>query len=60
MKIVLAPDKFKGSIDSISLCTLLQKEIFSLDPDAEVNAFPMSDGGDGFSKFKQKQYLHKL
>ncbi len=59
MKIVLAPDKFKGSIDSISLCNLLQKEIFSLDPDAEVNAFPMSDGGDGFSKIIQHYFQTK-
>lgn len=48
MKIVLAPDKFKGSIDSISLCTLLHKEIVALYSDAEVTDFPLSDGGDGF------------
>lgn len=49
MKIVLAPDKFKGSIDAISLCKQLHQEIVSLYPDAEVVSFPMADGGDGFS-----------
>jgi glycerate kinase len=56
MKIVVAPDKFKGSIDSISLCTLLQKEIVSLHPDADVMSFPLSDGGDGFSTIVQHYF----
>ena len=49
MKIVVAPDKFKGSIDAISLCTLLHKEIAAVYPDAQVQLFPMADGGDGFA-----------
>mgnify|MGYP006272688945 CR=1 FL=1 len=50
MKIIIAPDKFKGSIDSISLCNAIHKEIVSLYPDAEVLQFPLADGGDGFSQ----------
>jgi glycerate kinase len=57
MRIVIAPDKFKGSIDSISLCALLHKEIVALYPDAEVLEFPLSDGGDGFTKIVQ-HYFH--
>ena len=57
MKIVVAPDKFKGSIDSISLCTMLHKEIVALYPDAEVKTFPLSDGGDGFVQIVQ-HYFH--
>ncbi len=49
MKILLAPDKFKGSIDSISLCKLMQEEILASYPDAEVESFPMADGGDGYA-----------
>ena len=49
MKILLAPDKFKGSIDSITLCKLIQKEIAASYPDAEVESYPMADGGDGYS-----------
>jgi len=47
---LLVPDKFKGSIDSISLCTILRKEIVSFYPDAEVSSFPLADGGDGFAQ----------
>lgn len=50
MNFLIAPDKFKGSIDSISLCTLLSKEIFLLEPSATVNTFPLADGGDGFAQ----------
>ena len=49
MKILLAPDKFKGSIDSITLCRLMQQEIIASYPDAEVESFPMADGGDGYA-----------
>ena len=50
MKILIAPDKFKGSIDSISLCNAIHKEIVSLYPQAEISQFPLADGGDGFSQ----------
>lgn len=59
MRIVVAPDKFKGSIDSISLCALLHKEIVALYPDAEINDFPLSDGGDGFSTIVQHYFKTK-
>ena len=50
MHFLIAPDKFKGSIDSISLCELLRKEIFLLYPQATVRTFPLADGGDGFAQ----------
>lgn len=50
MNFLIAPDKFKGSIDSISLCRLLSNEIFLLEPSATVNTFPLADGGDGFAQ----------
>ena len=50
MYFLIAPDKFKGSIDSISLCELLRKEIFLLYPEANVKTFPLADGGDGFAQ----------
>ncbi|MEN9949812.1 MAG: hypothetical protein RLY85_564 [Bacteroidota bacterium] len=49
MKILIAPDKFKGSIDSISLCAIMQKELSVLHPDASIMSFPLADGGDGFA-----------
>jgi len=56
MKFLLAPDKFKGSIDSISLCKLIGQEILTAYPDAEVLSFPLSDGGDGFEKLVQHYF----
>ncbi len=50
MNIVIAPDKFKGSIDSISLAESIRREMVVLCPDAQVNAFPLADGGDGFAQ----------
>ncbi len=49
MRVLIAPDKFKGSIDSISLCNQIRKEILFLYPDAKVSCYPLADGGDGFS-----------
>ena len=49
MRVLIAPDKFKGSIDLISLCNQIRKEILFLYPDAKVSCYPLADGGDGFS-----------
>jgi glycerate kinase len=49
MNIVVAPDKFKGSIDSLTLCAVIKKEILAIQPDALVETFPLADGGDGFA-----------
>lgn len=50
MNIVVAPDKFKGSIDSISLAENIRREIVVLHPDAQISTFPLADGGDGFEQ----------
>jgi len=49
MNIVIAPDKFKGSIDSLTLCAVIKKEILAIQPDALVETYPLADGGDGFA-----------
>lgn len=49
MNIIVAPDKFKGSIDSIALCEYISKELKALLPDAHVESYPLADGGDGFA-----------
>ncbi len=49
MKFLIAPDKFKGSIDSISLCNIIRKEILFLYPNTVVDSYPLADGGDGFA-----------
>ena len=46
MKIILAFDSFKGSIDSPRVCDLAEKKILELFPDAEVKKMPLADGGE--------------
>lgn len=57
MRIIIAPDKFKGSIDAVSLCGIIRQELLSVMPDADVESYPMADGGDGFERIIQ-YYFH--
>lgn len=47
MKIVLAPDSFKGSITALELCAAMKRGIISVFPVAEVIELPLADGGEG-------------
>lgn len=47
MKIVLAPDSFKGSLSAEGVCTALEVGLRRVLPDAEVVKRPMADGGEG-------------
>ncbi|WP_274361891.1 glycerate kinase [Paenibacillus thermotolerans] len=47
MKIVLAPDKFKGSLSSIEAAEALERGVLRAAPYAEVIRVPMADGGEG-------------
>ena len=47
MKIVLAPDKFKGSLTGLEFCNAAQNGLRKVVPDAEIVFLPMADGGDG-------------
>lgn len=48
LKVLLAPDSFKGSLTASQFCTIATQEIKQQQPDAEVMSFPLSDGGEGF------------
>jgi len=50
MKIIIAPDKFKGSLTSMEVCTAIKEGILRADKTIEVAMFPMADGGDGFAE----------
>lgn len=50
MKIIVAPDKFKGSLSSMQACNSIAEGIKQAIPGAEVLQFPMADGGDGFDE----------
>src|SRR5215207_384262 len=49
MKIVIAPDKFKGSITSPDACAAIAKGLMEADPTFQVVQVPLADGGDGLS-----------
>lgn len=47
MKIVLAPDSFKGSLSAEAVCAALEQGLRRVLPDAEIVQRPMADGGEG-------------
>ena len=47
MKIILAPDSFKGSMSSMKTIQLLEKTASSHFPDVEIIKVPIADGGEG-------------
>ena len=47
MKIVVAPDSYKGNMRSRRVCEIIKTALFQELPDADVLTFPMADGGEG-------------
>lgn len=47
MKIVLAPDSFKGNLTSLQVASALEKGIKRVFPNAKCIKIPMADGGEG-------------
>lgn len=47
MRIVIAPDKFKGSLTAVEVCESLTRGIARVSDAVAVVAVPMADGGEG-------------
>jgi len=47
MKIVVAPDSFKGSMSASEICSVVKKGIENVMPTAQVKEIPLADGGEG-------------
>ena len=47
MKIVIAPQAFKGSISALDAAEAMRKGVLEVFPDADVALVPVADGGDG-------------
>ncbi|MFC5703170.1 glycerate kinase [Cohnella faecalis] len=47
MKIVVAPDKFKGSLTAKQVAEAIRRGLLDAHPNWNVRTFPMADGGDG-------------
>ncbi len=52
-KIIIAPDKFKGSLSSIEFCTIAETYLKKEFPNIEIIKLPLSDGGDGWVEVMQ-------
>ena len=60
-RILLAPDKFKGSLRADEICHALSEELeFRGARQVEVVSLPISDGGDGFTDAMQASLGGKL
>ena len=47
MKILIAPDSFKGSLSARDVAVNLREGIHRFSPDIQVELFPVADGGEG-------------
>lgn len=47
MKIVIAPDSFKGCLSSIEVGTIMEKAFLDVSSSFQTNVIPMADGGEG-------------
>lgn len=50
MKILIAPDKFKGSLTAAEVCQSVHVAFRTSRPDIEVHSIPLADGGEGTCK----------
>ena len=47
MKIVIAPQSFKGSVSALEAAQAIARGVLAAEPDAETVLVPVADGGDG-------------
>ena len=47
MKILVAPDSFKGSLTAMEAAENIERGIVKADPEIDVDLLPMADGGEG-------------
>lgn len=48
MRVICAPDKFKGSLTAVEAAEAMVRGVRAACPDAEIDSCPISDGGEGF------------
>src|SRR5260370_4311558 len=47
MKVVVAPDKFRGSLSAATAARAMARGVRAADPSARIDEVPMADGGEG-------------
>ncbi len=49
MTILIAPDKFKGSLTAQQVCQAIEEGLLSINPSLKIVSIPLADGGEGTS-----------
>ena len=50
MKIIIAPDSFKGNICAAEVCSIIEAGIIRADKNATIHKIPLADGGEGTAR----------
>ena len=53
-RILIACDKFKGSLDAAAACAAVTRGLGSRFPQAVIDCRPIADGGEGFTASLEK------
>ncbi|MCH5228872.1 MAG: glycerate kinase [Muribaculaceae bacterium] len=59
MKILICPDSFKGSLSSKEATGIISRTLRKLDPQMDIIALPLADGGEGTSEVIGNNYPEK-
>ena len=54
MRILIAPDKFKGTLSSFEVCDAIEEGLMNYDAALEIKKLPLADGGDGSLEILEK------
>lgn len=60
MYILIAPDKFRGSLEASEVCQSVTEGIRKAYPDAEIVSIPLADGGEGTTRILTEQSKGKF
>ncbi len=60
MNILIAPDKFRGSLEAAEVCDAVEKGVLMACPSAHVIKTPLADGGEGTAAILTKSQNGKL
>ena len=47
MRVIVAPDSYKGSVSAVGVAAALERGVLRVFPQAEVRKIPIADGGEG-------------
>jgi glycerate kinase len=50
MRIIIAPDSFKGNMSAPEVCAAIEEGILRADPRAVIHKVPLADGGEGTAR----------